>query len=295
MNKYNLIILKNQGFCFGVTSAINKVYEKITDLPKPIYLLGDLVHNKNVSNNLIKKGIIILNDKSRFEMLDEINSGSVIISAHGVSDRVYEKIKDKNLNFYDATCPFVKKASIIINKYLKLDYDVIYIGKKHHPETEAFENIPNVHIIESEDDINNLIINNQKIAVTNQTTLSILDIDYLYKILKNIYPNIVTINAVCNATKERQLELIAAIEKLNDEMALVIVIGDRMSNNTESLAKRARAYNNIKTLKIENKNDLISNLDYIKNFKNIIIASGASTPKDIIDDIIYELKMNLNI
>lgn len=295
MNKYRLIILKNQGFCFGVTSAINQVYENINKLPKPIYLLGDLVHNKNVSNDLLEKGIIILNNKSRLDMLDDIKEGSVIISAHGVSKEVYDKINEKKLVFYDATCPFVRKASVLIDKYLKLGYDIIYIGKKHHPETEAFENTNHLHIIENEKDIHNLLITNEKIAVTNQTTLSILDIEHLYSIIKAKYSNAVIINSVCSATKDRQVELVNAIENLKGNKALVIVIGDKMSNNTESLAKRAREHHNISVLKIENAAELNNNTELILNNFNIIIASGASTPKYIIDDIIDELKKILDI
>lgn len=295
MNKYNLIVLKNQGFCFGVTSAINQVYENINKLPKPIYLLGDLVHNKNVSNDLINNGIIILNNKSRLNMLDDIEEGSVIISAHGVSKEVYDKINEKALVFFDTTCPFVKKASLLIDKYLNLGYDIIYIGKKLHPETEAYINTSHLHIIENEIDINNLSINNEKIAITNQTTLSILDIEHLYKIIKNKYPNAIITSSVCNATRDRQVELVTTIESLRGNEALVVVIGDKMSNNTESLAKRAREYPNISVLKIENAAELASNVDLIKNSFNIIIASGASTPKYIIDDIISELKEMLNI
>lgn len=295
MQKYNLIILENQGFCFGVTNAINNVFLKVPTLQKPIYLLGDLVHNKYVTKKLIDAGIIVLTEGTRLEMLDQIESGSVIISAHGVSKDVYDKIKFKNLFYFDTTCPFVLKSHQIINNYLELGYDVIYIGKLGHPEVEAIHSLKNVHIVENELDIEKLNINNKLLVVTNQTTLSVLDLEYLHSLLKEKYPNIEIANSVCNATKNRQLELINAIESLKGDEGLVIVIGDPKSNNTSSLAKRALNFKNISVLKMENKNDVCYNLSFIKNFHHIIIASGASTPQEIIDDIIFELKKFLKI
>lgn len=295
MNEYNLIILENQGFCFGVTNAINNVFLKLATLQKPVYLLGDLVHNKYVTKKLIDAGINVLTDDTRFEMLDQIESGSVIISAHGVSNDVYDKIKFKNLFYFDTTCPFVLKSHKIINHYLEQGYDVIYIGKLGHPEVEAICSLKNVHIVENESDIEKLNINNKLLVVTNQTTLSVLDLENLHFLLKKKYPYIEIANSVCNATKSRQLELINAIESLKGKEGLVIVIGDPKSNNTSSLAKRALNFKNISVLKIENKNDVCNNLSFIKSFHDIIIASGASTPQEIIDEVIFELKKTLKI
>ncbi len=295
MKKYNLIILENQGFCFGVTTAVNEVFKKIPSLPKPVYLLGDLVHNRHVSEKLINNDVIIMRNQTRLEMLDQIDEGSVVISAHGVSDAVYEKIKAKNLTLFDTTCPFVKKATMLIKKYLRLGYDVIYIGKSRHPETEAIESLAHLHLIENEDDIKRLEINNERIAIAHQTTLSLLDIENLHELLKNKYPNLVIINSVCNATKNRQLELISKIESLEGSLGLVIVIGDKMSNNTASLAKRALNYSNITVLKVEKAIDVLVNLDLVKSFSNIIVASGASTPHFIIDEVIDTLKEHLSL
>lgn len=294
MSKYNLIILKNQGFCFGVTTAIAKVLEEAKNLPKPIYLLGDLVHNKYVSDQLAKAGIIILRNKTRLAMLDEIDSGSVIISAHGVNPQVYQKINDLHLRFLDTTCPFVEKSAKLIHQYINNGYDVVYIGKIGHPETEGVQSIEHVHVIENQKDIDMLNLSNDKIAVANQTTLSVLDIEYLINLLKLKYPSLTIINSVCNSTSKRQMELITTIESLNEESAMVIVIGDQMSNNTKSLALRASHYPNVTVLQVENKQDIVNNLSLITSFKNIIISSGASTPSFIIDEIIAEVNNILN-
>lgn len=295
MKKYNLIILQNQGFCFGVRNAIDEVFSKIDSLPKPVFLLGDLVHNRYVTEKLVNLGITVLNEGTRLEMLDNIDSGSVIISAHGVSNEVYAKIKEKNLSYLDTTCPFVKKAHCIINDYLNSGYDVVYIGKKNHPEAEAVRNLKSVHIVENSDDIMKLNITNEKIAVVNQTTISTFHIKKFHLLLISRYHHVKIANSVCNVTANRQQELSKAIMSFGGEPGLVIVIGDKKSNNTASLAKRASIYADISVLKVENVNDIIINLFYIKDFSNIIIASGTSTPQEIIDEIILKLKKYLNI
>lgn len=295
MKNYNLIILQNQGFCFGVRNAIDEVFSKIDSLPKPVYLLGDLVHNRYVTEKLVNLGINVLNEGTRLEMLDNINSGSVIISAHGVSNEVYAKIKEKNLSYLDTTCPFVKKATCIINDYLNFGYDVVYIGRKNHPEAEAIQNLKSVHIVENSDDIMKLNITNEKIAVVNQTTISTFHIKKLHLLLISKYHHAVIANSVCNVTANRQLELSKAIMSFGGDPGLVIVIGDKKSNNTTSLAKRASIYDGISVLKVENVNDIIINLFCIKDFSNIIITSGTSTPQAIIDEIILKLKEYLNI
>ena len=260
MNNKNLIVLKNQGFCFGVTRAIEIVEKNLTDFKKPIYLLGDLVHNKNVSNYLETLGITILKGQSRLEMLDQVSCGTVIITAHGVGSNIYNKIKEKDLDFFDATCPFVKKSIDLINEYLDLNFDIIYIGKKNHPETEGvISESSNIHLIEKIDDIENLDIKNSKIALSNQTTMSIYDIEDIVNKLKEKYPNLVVLKTICNATKNRQKELSDTLINLNDKEFLCIVIGDPTSNNTKILEKRAKSLKNGLTIKIESKKVMKNN------------------------------------
>ena len=133
-----VIKIEPQGFCNGVKFALNKLYDALNDqnTPRPIYLLGPIIHNSYVNDKLKDLGVIILDNQTRFDMLNQIDSGSVVFSAHGVSDKVYQKALDKKLNIIDTTCPNVKTIQNNIKEKLNT-HKVLYIGKPNHPECEA--------------------------------------------------------------------------------------------------------------------------------------------------------------
>ncbi len=279
--------LNPQGYCNGVKRAINICLEALENpnTKKPIYLLGSVIHNKYVNEEFIKKGAIILEDKNktRYELLDQINEGTIIISAHGVSPKVIAKAKDKNLNIIDTTCPNVSIIHNNIIKYLNEGYTCLYIGTKKHPECEGILEInSNIININNITDINNLNINNDKIYITNQTTLSIFDTSEIYNELKNKYPNAILDNKICDSTTKRQLAVIN-----QDKVDLCIVVGDKASSNTKKLAQIANN-SNINTILVENIND-IKDYDF-KNINTISITSGASTPSILVDEIIKYIK-----
>jgi len=279
--------LNPQGYCNGVKRAINICLEALENpnTKKPIYLLGSVIHNKYVNEEFIKKGAIILEDKNktRYELLDQINEGTVIISAHGVSPKVIAKAKTKNLNIIDTTCPNVSIIHNNIIKYLNEGYTCLYIGTKKHPECEGVLEIDsNIININNITDINNLNINNDKIYITNQTTLSIFDTSDIYNALKNKYPNAILDNRICDSTTKRQLAVIN-----QDKVDLCIVVGDKASSNTKKLAQIANN-SNINTILVENIND-IKDYDF-KNINTISITSGASTPSILVDEIIKYIK-----
>lgn len=270
-----------QSYCSGVMNAINLVMDNYKNYPKPIYMLGKLIHNDIVMNKFKELGIIILDDKSktRLELLDEISSGTVIISAHGVSDKVIEKAKNKGLNIIDSTCPYVKKISNNIKEYLNKGYDIIYIGTKGHPEVEGVLGISNnINLITNINDINNLNINNDKIYITNQTTLSIIEIENIYNLLKNKFPSSIIDNKICLATTKRQEAIIN-----QEPVDLCIIVGDINSSNTKKLYELAKD-NNIKATMCDSLNTLDKSL--LEGIKSVSISSGASTPIYLVDEII---------
>ena len=119
----NIIKLPLQSFCFGVKNAINETTRILSspNVLKPIHMLGEIVHNKYISAYFEKKGIIVHKEGTRLEMLNQIDSGSVIFTAHGVSPKVYEIAKTKGLTTFNTTCPFVKNSVKLIQKYLSDD------------------------------------------------------------------------------------------------------------------------------------------------------------------------------
>lgn len=276
-----------QGYCNGVKRALD-IANKALDDPntiKPIYLLGHIIHNKHVVKGLEDKGAIIIDDKSktRYELLDSINNGSVIFSAHGVSPLVYEKAKNKGLNIIDTTCPNVLIVHKRMKEYLGKGYECIYIGTKNHPECEGVLGIDdNIKFISSIQDVDFLNIDNQNIYVTNQTTLSKFDMqDIINKLIKK-YPNAIIDDKICNATTVRQEAM--ANQKLVD---LCIVVGDKSSSNTKKLAKVSQEIVGIKTILCEDLASLDKN--ELNNVKEVSISSGASTPDYIVNEIIEYL------
>ena len=133
--------LNPSGFCGGVNKALKILDEILLDstTPKPIYLLGSIIHNSIIIDKYTSNGVILIDDpnKTRLELLDNIDNGTVIISAHGVSPKVYEKCKAKGLNIIDTTCSNVSIIHKRITDKLNNDYTCLYIGNKKHPECEG--------------------------------------------------------------------------------------------------------------------------------------------------------------
>ncbi len=277
-----------QGYCNGVKRALEIVDKalKNENTPRPIYLLGHIIHNKHVVNDLEKKGIIIVEDKTktRLELLNSISSGSVIFSAHGVAPEVYQKAKEKGLNIIDATCGNVLVVHQRIKEYLSNGYECLYIGTKNHPECEGVLGISkDIHFITSKEDIDRLDIKNKTVYITNQTTLSKYDIEEFFEKLKEKFHNIIIDDKICNATTIRQ-DAMAKQKKVD----LCIVVGDSSSSNTKKLAKVSEKIAGIKTVLCEDLNSL--NKDLIMKANRISISSGASTPEYIVDEIIKFIK-----
>ena len=277
--------IEPQGYCQGVTNALRIINEAL-ESNNNIYSLGSIIHNDYVINDLKKKGVTTIEEKgkSRLELLDKINEGTVVFSAHGVSPLVYEKAKSKNLNIIDATCPMVHLVHKKMNEHLSQGYDCIYIGAKGHPECEGVLGISDkIHFISNIDDIKLLNINNDKIYVTNQTTLSIYDILDLFKELKNKYPNIKIDDKICNATTIRQKALAN-----QPKCDLCIIVGDKKSSNSLKLFKVSTEIAKVNTIFVDNVNSL--NKDMFNGINVVNISSGASTPSILVDEIIEYLK-----
>lgn len=290
-----IICLEENGFCYGVKNAI-KIATTVAmnnSIPKPIYLLGNLVHNEHVKNALLSMGIIIMEGNSRLEMITKISYGTVIFSAHGVSDKVLTIAKEKNLTIIDATCPYVKKTFTKMKEIVNDGYDVIFIGKDSHPETEAALSISTkIHLYD--DKINN--ITNNKVALCHQTTMSSFDIKIKYDELLKKIPNIKKLDMICNITEIRQKRIISLRNNLLNGDSCIIVIGDRSSNNSLKLYEMACHINKDVAIFASSISDI--NLSNIKKYKNIYLISGTSTPIAIvkeIEDILNNLDNEHNI
>lgn len=284
--KQEIIKLPIQSFCFGVKNAIAEA-GRIISIPNtklPIHMLGEIVHNKYVSQYFEEHNIIVHKTGTRLDMINSINEGTVIFTAHGVSPEVVNNAINKKLTFFNTTCPFVKNSVKLIQKYLNDDYYILYIGSKNHPESEtALSFGERVVLIQNMDDAKNLSINYPKMVITNQTTMSIYDIFEIVEFLKKKYPQILIMEKVCNAAKERQ-EMILEVAKKHqsEEHTAFIVVGDKNSHNTNKLASIIKNYND-NVYFVERIEDL--DFSVLKVFNKIFITSGTSTPLAIVNEI----------
>lgn len=270
------------GYCKGVVNAINIVKKTKEQYPNEnIYILGMIVHNSYVSKQMEDLGVITLEDPnlSKEELLDTIDKGVVIFTAHGISDKIKQKALDKGLICVDASCVDVLKNKELIKSYLDKGYDVVYFGKKKHPEAEAILSLSNnIHLVSNISDIDNLNISNDNLFITNQTTMSYLEVEDMLKLIKDKYPTCIIQKEICNATSSRQL----AITNIKDGDVLYVV-GDVKSNNTNKLKEIGLKYFKkvflISNYKEINKKDLV-------NENKIYVTAGASTPPILIDEVI---------
>ena len=274
-----------QGYCKGVILALDKCVKTINNpqTKKPIYLLGMIIHNKLVCNELESKGVIILEGSNKLELIKNITTGTVIISAHGVSKKVKNALSNLNVDIVDTTCPDVAKVHNNVFKYLDLGYEVLYIGKKNHPEAiGVLEEDNKIHLIDSLESINNLDTN-KKYYVTNQTTLSHDFLSVYHEKLNETLNNLVIENNICLATTKREKAL------YDIETDLIVVVGDKTSSNTKKLYEVAKNKVQSKSvIIIERAYDLL-NYD-LSNYNEAYVTSGASTPNKVVNQVIRFLE-----
>lgn len=277
-----------RGYCHGVVNALQIVSKTLADetISKPIYLLGEIVHNQNITDALTRRGIITLTGNSRSEMLDKVTSGTVIITAHGIDPHLITKATNKGLNVVDATCIDVYKTHDVIKDKLANGYDVIYIGKQNHPEPEGAIGInpQRIHLVSNISDIQSLGLANDKLCITNQTTMSVWDTVKIMEEAKTLYPSLEIINEICDSTSMRQ-EAVSEMAKLCD---LTIVVGDPKSNNTNRLVQISEEIAKTPAIRINNLEEIDPQLLF--KYETIGVTSGASTPTLITSEIIAYLE-----
>ena len=285
-----VIDLTPRGYCHGVLNALAMVKKvvKTESYPRPIYILGQIVHNKKITEAFEALGVISLDqaDKTRFDMLDDIESGTVIFTAHGVSKQAILKAKEKGLVYLNATCRDVMKVHKAIEEKLALGYEIIYIGHKNHPEPEAILALDSkIYFVENEKDAMLLPnhLSDQKVFVTNQTTLSMFDIESVLDILKMKIPNYEFDNEICNATTVRQEAVIK-----QEAVDLMLVVGDEMSSNSNKLAFVGKKHLQIESKLIGGVEDI--ELSWFQDVESVSVTSGASTPTVVTEEVIRFLK-----
>lgn len=278
-----IINIVPRGFCKGVVQAIQKAKQSSTLYPnQSITILGELVHNQEVVNQLDLVGLktIESKNKTRLELLDDVHEGVVIMTAHGVHLSVIEKAKNKGLTVIDASCEDVIVTQNLVDSYLKNNYEILYIGQQGHPEAEAIllSDPKHVHLLSTIEDVNALDIQAKHIFMTNQTTMSILDIQTIMDAVLQKYPTTLVSNEICSATRTRQ-EAVLNLKPVD----CLLVVGDPKSNNSKMLVKIGQN-KNIPFVKLVQSYHDLSDVN-LNDFNTIAITAGASTPTYLINQV----------
>ncbi len=263
-----------RGYCQGVVRAID-ISRKTAEQYKgmPVAMLGMIVHNKYVVRECAALGIRCLEDpgKTRMELLDQVDEGVVIFTAHGVSDEVRRKAAAKGLIVVDATCPDVLKTHELIRCHTGSG-DVIYIGKKGHPEAEGATGLSSrVHLVTCAEDVSLLPGGLENVMITNQTTLGLLETENIVRACLQRYPDAVSAPEICNATRMRQ----KAVMDLED-CDVLIVVGDPHSNNTNQLKEIGLSAGIPHVYLVENCAQLKEEM--FEQCAAAAVTSGSSTP-----------------
>ena len=277
-----IIRAENSGFCFGVKRAIDIAYEQIElNKDRNIYTIGQLIHNKNVTDSLEEKGLLII------DKIDNAKENSVIIvRSHGETKDFFSEAQKRNIELIDATCPLVKRIHEFVEEAYSKGKKIIIIGDKNHPEVIATNGWCDnkAIIINSKNEAKEILGDNYFIVC--QTTIIKEMLEEVIEVLNDNKVKYELKNTICNATKERQ----ESCAKLSKEVDCMVVIGGHNSSNTKKLYEIASKH--CKNTKfIEN----ISNLPLkdMQKCNKIGVAAGASTPECIIKEVIASMSENI--
>jgi 4-hydroxy-3-methylbut-2-enyl diphosphate reductase len=286
-----VIKITPRGYCYGVVDALQLVRQtaRNPNVPRPIYIVGQIVHNRHAIEELTDLGVVTLDGPDRASILDQVSGGTVIFTAHGVSPLVKQKARQRGLNCIDATCPDVTVTHDLVLELVAKGYYILYIGKKGHPEPEGvLGEVPgHISLIEDEADVDALALTPaqvEKLAVSTQTTLSQWDTRRVIAYIKNRYPQAEAHIDICAATQTRQ-EAVAAQARGAD---LTIVVGDPRSNNTNRLVQVSEELAGVPAIRVED----LSQLDpaWLKGKKRVAVTAGASTPSQLTREVIRYLE-----
>lgn len=280
-------LAKYAGFCYGVKRAVETVKKLKAENPdKNVFVLGELIHNAHVIHELEKLGIKTLKE------IPEKGEGICVIRSHGESPQVIEQIKKAGFTPVDLTCPDVKKVQQKAVELAKEDYFVVIVGKEEHPEVIAIkanaqqysDKVVVAASCEQLEEYRDEIKSHRKVGVVVQTTQRLSTLNSIVEYLTSVSKELHIANTICASTAMRQTEA----KELAQDSDLVIVTGSKKSANTTHLAEILKDIT--ATIHIENGEELQQYKDLIEKSQKISITAGASTPKDIIENVLNKLR-----
>lgn len=280
------IIAETAGFCFGVSRAIDTVYDNVKECKTKIYTLGPIIHNKQVVDDLHSKGVDAID--SIKDIKDK--KSKVVVRTHGIAKEVYNELEINNIEYIDATCPYVRKIHKIVEKHYNDGYRIIIVGNREHPEVIGINGWCNnsAIIVDNVEDVKEKLKCTDKTCVVAQTTINREKWDDITRYIKSHCQEALIFDTICSATNLRQSEA----EKIAKQVDIMLVIGGKHSSNTQKLAEICSRYCK-DTYHIETFEELPQNLNL--SDKKIGITAGASTPAWIIKEVINKMTEKENL
>jgi len=284
-----IYLAQTQGFCAGVSRAIEIVDRVLEKYGPPFFIFHEIVHNKSVVRHFEKKGVRFV------DALEDIPDGArIIFSAHGVSPETVKLAESKKLQVVDATCPLVARIHQRASELSRQGIDVVLIGHKNHQEvigTQGYVDPGRLHIIEKNTDVEALDVSpEKKIGFVTQTTLSLDDTREIVDALKTKYKNLIILatDDICYATQNRQ----DAIKDLCKTCDVIIVCGSPNSSNSQRLKEAAEKYK-IQSILIDTADEL--DIGLFKEALRVGVSSGASVPRHLVEDVVLKLGKNFSV
>ena len=278
-----VVLAEPRGFCAGVERAIEIVERALEKFGAPIYVRHEIVHNDHVVSDLRSKGAIFVED------LEEVPLGArVIMSAHGVSLKVRDHAKQRQLEVFDATCPLVTKVHVEVKKLRADGYEVIMIGHAGHPEVEGTmgQCDEGMYLVEDVAGVDTLAVKTpERLAYVSQTTLSVDDTAVIVQALSKKFPGILgpKKSDICYATQNRQ----DAVKLMAKQVDIVLVVGSPTSSNSNRLREVAERFG-VPAYLVGSAAELKS--EWLKGSVRVGITAGASAPENLVQGLLTAVK-----
>ena len=277
-----VLVAAPRSFCAGVVRAIDIVEKLLEQHGPPVYVRHEIVHNVHVVRDLEARGAVFV------ESEDEVPKGELIVlSAHGVAPRVYEKCAERGLKVVDAVCPLVSKVHAEARRYSGRGLKIALVGHAGHVEVEGTmgEAPQSIVLVETPEDARNLEVEEgEQVAYITQTTLSLDDTADVVDTLRERFPDLVGPPSadICYATQNRQ----DAVKRICEEATLVLVVGSRTSSNANRLVEVARD-RGVDAYLIDDETDL--DPAWLGGHETVGLTAGASSPELLVDQVFERL------
>ena len=271
-------IANSAGFCFGVKRAVQMALESVKTQNGPVYMLGDIVHNEHVIRELNQAGIQVI------DSLEHVNSGTLLIRAHGAVPEVSERARKKGLTIIDATCSLVLEIHRIARQLQEEGYRVVVIGDHDHDEVIGIAGqVQAPIIVSSPEEVDQVIDHLPRIGVVVQSTQNIENVQQIICKLSGKCRELRFINTICYTTKNHQRD----IRELPIKNDIMIIIGSFTSANTCRLAEISRKLNP-RTYQVESAADV--KVEWFHGINSVGVSAGASTPNGIMQEVIEKIR-----